>query len=335
MDHVAVPYRLGRRRFVQRAGVAGLGLMAGCGLPFSATQPIKTHRIAYLSAGPLNPENEFRVAAFRQAMNELGYAEGQNLIVEQFNANDAGFAEPAAEVVRRQPEVILVPSTIIARAFLALTTTIPIVSAGSGELVERGLAASHAHPGGNVTGLSTPNLAGKHLQLLREAAPRLSRVAVLFDTINSEFQRQPYEAAARALGLEVQFLGANVRTALEPVFESAIRQHADGLYVPLGPAISRNQTRLAEVASHYGLPSIWAQSEAAGRGGLMAYGPNRTALFRRAAYYVDRILKGTAPADLPIEHPTTFDLVINLKTAQALGLTIPQHVLLQATEIIQ
>jgi putative tryptophan/tyrosine transport system substrate-binding protein len=327
---------LSRRRFVGGAGLAALGLLAGCALPFSATpSTAKTHRIAYFSAGPLNPENEFRVAAFRQAMNELGYVEGQNLLIEQYNANDTEFAGPAAELVRRQPDVILVPSTILVRALQAATSTIPIVSAGSGELVERGLAVSHAHPGGNVTGLSTPNLAGKHLQLLQEAVPTLSRVIILFDTLNAGFERQPYEAAARTLGLQVQFLDTNVRADLESAVETAIRQHADGLYVPLGPAISRNQTRLAELALQSGLPSIWAQSEAAGRGGLMAYGPNRTDRFRRAAYYVDRILKGAKPADLPIEQPTTFTFVINLKTAQALGLTIPPHVLFQATEVIQ
>jgi putative tryptophan/tyrosine transport system substrate-binding protein len=326
-----------RRTFVQGAGAAGLGLLAACGrlLGQAPAPAAKVHRIAYLSAGPLNPANEFRVAAFRQAMNELGYVEGQNLLIEQFNANDAAFAEPAAEVMRRQPDVVLVPSTILVRALQAASTTTPIVSAGSGELVERGLAASHAHPGGNVTGLSTPNLAGKHLQLLQETVPTLACVAILFDTLNSGFLREPYEAAARRLGLEVQFLDTNVRADIESAFEAASRQHTDGLYVPLGPAISRNQTRLAELALHSRLPSIWAQSEAAGRGGLMAYGPNRTALFRRAAYYVDRILKGTIPADLPIEQPREFDFIINLKTAQALGLTIPQHVLLQATEVIQ
>jgi putative tryptophan/tyrosine transport system substrate-binding protein len=325
-----------RRRFVQGVGVTGLGLLAGCGLPFAATPPVaKTHRIAYLSTGPLNPENEFRVAAFRQAMHELGYVEGQNLLLEQSNANDGEFAEAAADVVRRLPEVILVPSTIIVRALLAAKTTIPIVNAGSGDLVERGIAASYAHPGGNVTGLSTPNLAGKHLQLLLEMVPTLSRVAILFDTINSEFQRQSYEQAARTLGLQVRFLGTNVRADLEPAIEVAIREHADGLYVPLGPGISRNETRLAELALRHQLPSIWAQSEAVGRGGLMAYGPNRTALYRHAAIYVDKILKGAQPADLPIEQPTTFDFVINLRTAQALGVTIPPHVLLQATEIIQ
>jgi putative tryptophan/tyrosine transport system substrate-binding protein len=327
---------LSRRQFMQGASVAGLGLLAGCAVPFVAPPPAaKVHRLAYLSAGPLNPENEFRVAAFRQAMTELGYVEGQNLLIEQFNANDAAFAEPAAEVVRRQPDIIFVPSTIVVRALQAATTTIPIVSAGSGELVERGLAASHAHPGGNVTGLSTPNLAGKHLQLLQEVVPSLSRVAILFNPLNTGFEREPYEAAARTLGLQAQFVDTNVRTDLEAAFEAAVRQHADGLYVPTGPAISRNHTRISELALHNRLPSLWAQSEAAGRGGLMAYGPNRTALFRRAAYYVDRILTGTAPADLPIEQPREFDFVINLKTAQALGLTIPPHVLLQATEVIQ
>jgi putative ABC transport system substrate-binding protein len=216
---------------------------------------------------------------------------------------------------------------------------IPIVSAGIGtaalDLVDSGLAVSHARPGGTVTGLSTPSLAGKQLQLLQETVPTLSRVAVLLDPTLAEFVREPVEAAARTLGLQLQFAGADGLEDLERVLETAIREHADALLLPAVGWINANETRIAELALQSRLPSMWAGTDAVGRGGLMAYAPNPTAMFQRAAYFVDRILQGTSPTDLPIEEPREFDFVINLQTAQALGLTIPQHVLLQATEVIQ
>ena len=330
-----------RRQVVQGAGVAALGLIAGCGLPFAAPPPTaKVHRIAELLGGPPTAASAAQVSAFRQGLRDFGYVEGQNLVIEQRYAAGADqLVEPAAELVRLQPEVIVVPGVAAARAVLAASTTIPIVTAGGGsDLVAAGLVASLARPGGTVTGLSTTSLVGKQLQLLQETVPTLSRVAVLFDATSPDFRdlrREPFEAAAHTLGLQLQFVGAGGPADLEPVFEATTREHADGLFITTGPAILTNQTRIAELAVQNRLPSMWQQSEAVGGGGLMAYGQNRADGYRRAAYFVDRILTGTGPADLPIEQPMRFDFVINLKTAQALGLTIPHHVLLQATEVIQ
>ncbi len=331
-----------RRRFMKGAGAACLTLLAGCGrLPWQAPPPAKVHRIAMLrGASPSDAAIELG-SAFRQGMRDLGYIEGHNLLIEERYASGLDrIAEAAAELVRLQPDVIVTPSVPAVRAVLALTTTVPIVSTGTGtgalDMVASGLAVSHARPGGSVTGLTIPSsLVGKQLQLLQEAVPTLSRVAVLFDTSNPEFARQTYEVAARALGLVPQFVGANVREDLEPVFEAAVREQADGLVISGGPVSTGNQPRIAELALEAQLPSMWSQSEAAGRGGLMAYGPNRADQFRRAAYFVDRILKGAKPADLPIEEPMRFDFIINLNTAEALGLTLPQHVLLQATEVVR
>jgi putative tryptophan/tyrosine transport system substrate-binding protein len=336
-----MPHRWSRRQVVQGAGTAGLGLLAGCGRwPGQAAPPpaAKVHRIAFLAGTPPSAEQAVLVSAFRQGLRDLGYIEGENLLLAERNASDPDqVAAPAAELVRLQPEVVLVPSVTVARAVQAQSVTIPIVSTGTGtgDLVADGLATSHARPGGMVTGLSRPSsLVGKQLQLLQEMAPTLSRVAVLFNATIPP-PRDPYEAAARTLGLQLQFVGVAGPEDLERVVGTATREHADGLLLSTGSVISNNQTWIAELALQSRLPSMWQQSDAVGRGGLMAYGPNRAAQFRRAAYYVDRILKGTQPADLPIEEPTTFDFVINLRTAQTLGLTIPPHVLLQATEVIQ
>ena len=333
-----MPHRWTRRQLVQGAGAVSLGLLAGCGrLPFAVPLPAtKVHRIAYLTPGSLTPETEVLASAFRQGLADLNYAEGQNLLIEQRYASGIDqLAEPVADLVRLKPEIIVVASAQAARAVRAATTTIPIVSAGAGDLVALGLAASYARPGGTVTGLSTPELSGKRLQLLQEVVPTLARVAVLFDTPYLEFSREHYEAAARTLGLQLQWVGTDVREGWEAAFDAVLREHPDGLVLASGPAIGSHQPRLAELALQNRLPSMWGQSDAVGRGGLMAYAPNRASMYRRAAYYVDRILKGAKPADLPVEQPREFDFIINAKTAHALGLTIPPHVLLQATEVIQ
>ena len=343
-------YRLTRRRFVQRAGVAGLGLLAGCGrLPGQASPPVtKVHRIAFLGAGT-PAATAGSLAVLRQGMRDLGYVEGQTLLIDERYASSLDglladrLAEPAAELVRLQPAVILVPGADVARVVLAATTTTPIVNANASlDLVRGGLAASYARPGGTVTGVSSPDLVGKQLQLLQEVVPSLSQVAVLSahrtgstECCNADFQREPYEAAARVLGLQVGFVSGGGAQDLDLMFETATREHADGLFLPAVGWITANRTRIAELALQSRLPSMWVQTEAVARGGLMAYAPNRAAGYYRAAYYVDRILKGTPPADLPIEQPREFEFLINLRTAQALGLTIPQHMLLQATEIIQ
>jgi len=274
--------------------------------------------------------------ALREGLRDLGYVEGENLLIDQRNVNgDDQLSEPAADLVRLKPEVVVVPSSTVARAAQAASATIPIVSLGAGDLIASGLAASYGKPGGNVTGMSTPPLAGKHVQLLRETIPRLERVAVLVDATVPNFAREPYEAAGRSLNAQVQFVEVAWEDDLEPRFESMVRDRADGLLVPTGPVFTANQTLISELAVRRRLPTLWLGSEAVSRGGLMAYGPNRADLARRAATHVDKILKGSKAADLPIEQPTRFDFAINLNTARALGLTIPPSVLQQATETIQ
>lgn len=328
---------MSRRQFV--LGAASTGLVVGCGrLPWQGAPAAKVHQVAFLAGTPPSAENAVLVSAFRQGLRDLGYIEGQDLLIEERYAPAPNqVAAPAAELVRLQPEVIVVPSTTVARAVQAQAAPIPIVSTGTGtgDLVADGLATSYARPGGIVTGLSRPSsLVGKQLQLLREVAPTLSRVAVLFNATTPP-PHDPYEAAARTLGLQLQFLGAGGPEDLERVFDTATHEHADGLLLSTGSVISNNQIWIAELALQSGLPSMWQQSDAVGRGGLMAYGPNRAAQFRRTAYYVDRIVKGTPPAELPIEEPREFDFVVNLKTAQALGITFPNEIMLQVTEVIQ
>jgi putative ABC transport system substrate-binding protein len=335
-EHQAL--RVSRRRFVQGAGVAGLGLLAGCRWwPGQASPPVtKVHRIAFV--GPGRPGSTAGLlAAFRQGMQELGYVEGQNLLIDERYANGLDqLAEQAAELVRFQPEVILVPGANSVPAVQAATATTPIVNANvSSDLVRSGLAATYARPGGTVTGLGSPDLVGKQLQLLQEVVPALSQVAVFSDQRNADFPREPYEAAARRLELQLGFVSGGGAQDLELMFDTATRERADGLFLPTVGWITANRVRIAERALQSRLPTMWQQIEAVGPGGLMAYAANRAAGYRRAAYYVDKILHGAQPADLPIEQPREFEFVINLKTAQALGLTIPQHVLLQATELIQ
>jgi putative ABC transport system substrate-binding protein len=298
-------------------------------------------RVGILTASPFNPVSESLLDAFRAGLHDLGYVEGQNLLVEiRRPVADDQLAEPAAELVRLQPEVILAQSSTVVRAAQNATSTIPIVAAGSGtDLVAAGIVASHARPGGNVTGLSAPVLAQKQLQLLQEAVPTLARVLVLYDATNATFgsylDREPLEEAARILGLHLQLAGIHGPEGIEPAFEAAAREHADGLFTSLGPRISANQAQIAERAIRGGLPSMWQVSDAFRSGGLLGYGPNRINMYRYAATYTDKILKGAKPADLPVEQPREFDFGVNLKTAQALGLTIPERVLLQATEIVQ
>jgi putative tryptophan/tyrosine transport system substrate-binding protein len=332
--------RLDRRRLLRGGlALASLSLLTGCGLPpLPWQQPSRVHRIGYLANGPPSPTSDAQFAAFKQAMRDLGYVEGQDFLFEVRRANgDGHLAETVAELMHLQPEVIVAPAVVEARAAQAATTTVPIVNVGVvGDLVAVGLAASLARPGGNLTGLSTPVLANKQLQLLKEAVPTLARVAVMIDqTRAADFEREAHEAAAHSLGLRLQIVGVDGAGGLGAFFESAIRERADGLYLAPVPVTTANQTQIAQLAMSHRLPSIAQQSDAASRGQLMAYGPNRNDLFRRAATYVDKILKGAKPADLPIEQPTKFDFGINLQTAQALGLTIPPSVLAQATELIQ
>jgi putative ABC transport system substrate-binding protein len=334
MDHRAGK-RPSRRRFVQGVGVAGLGLLAGCGrLPWQAQQPSKVHRIGWLGFDAPPPLRE----AFQQGLRDLGYVEGQYVLV-QLHSGD-GQADPlpehAAELVQLAVDVIVAATGTDAKAAQNATSNIPIVFATSADPVGQELVVSLARPGGNVTGVSTvqQQLAGKRVELLKEVFPGLSQVGVLWATAAAN--RRLWEdtrAAAQALGLGSQLLELPDPNGFESVAESINRQRVDGLIALSGTRPYLSQ--IVDLAARDRLPAIYPQREFVEAGGLMTYGPNVAASFRRAAYFVDRILKGTSPADLPVEQPREFDFVINLRTAQALGLTIPPHVLLQATELIQ
>jgi putative tryptophan/tyrosine transport system substrate-binding protein len=314
----------------------GLGLLAGCSLPlWGPPQGARVHRIARLGGGPPSPAGDALTTALRQGLRDLGYVVGENIHIEERYASSTDGIAAAAELVRLQPEVIVVPAIAAALAVRSASQTTPVVAAGAGDLVASGLASSHARPGGSVTGLSTPSLIGRQLQLLQEVVPGMWRLTVLFDSAIVTFRHEPLEAAAETLGLKLRFVGVDAAGELESGFESVAREQTDGLYVSGSPLITANQTRIGELAVRHRLPLMFADSEVGGRGGLIGYGPNRADLFRRAAGYVDKILKGTLPADLPIEQPTLFDLVINLKTAQTLGITVPSSVLDQATEVIR
>jgi putative ABC transport system substrate-binding protein len=327
-----------RRRFVQGAGVAGLGLLAGCGRwpgQGQAPTPVKVHRLGWLVADAEPNEN------LRQALGELGYVEGQNLVFEFRSAegHDERLPALAAELVRLPVELLLASGTPAIQAAQQATQRIPIVMATAGDPVATGLVTSLARPGGNITGVTTvtQQLTGKRLELLREAQPTLARVGVLWwvGNASNELGWREAQEAAGALGLAVLSLELRGPEDFDTAFATATREHADALLVVNSQLVSANRQRIVDFAARSGLLSMYANRGFVQDGGLMAYGANQLSLRRRAASQVDRILKGAEPADLPVEQPTTFDFVINLRTAQSLGLTIPPHVLLQATEVIQ
>jgi putative ABC transport system substrate-binding protein len=331
---------LSRRQFVQGASLAGLGLVVGCGsLAQPAQRAARMPRIGYLEVAP-NPVEATWDEAFRQGLQELGYVEGQNLTVEwRAAASREHLSELAAELVRLPVELIVVRGDAVARAVTAASPAMPVVVALTADPIATGLVDSLARPGGQITGLTAtaPQLTGKRLELLKDAAPEITRVAAFWNP--SEPPRQAEfreaEAAAPTLGLQLQSLEVRDPAAFEQAFAAALAERADGLLVFAGQLVTSQAARIVEFAARQRLPATYVQREHVEAGGLMAYGPSYLAMHRRAAYYVDRILKGAKPADLPVEQPMVFDFVVNLPTAQALGLTIPQHVLLQATQVIQ
>jgi putative ABC transport system substrate-binding protein len=296
----------------------------------------KVPRIGILRAG--SPPDPF-VEAFRQGLRELGYAEGHSIKIEYRWAEGREERLPglAADLVRLGVDVIVAGGTQ-ALAVRHHTTTIPIVMPVAADPVGAGLVASIARPGGNVTGLAFPSedLPGKWMELLKETLPRMSRVAVLWHPATEVGQVRVSEAAAESLGLSVHALKVQRPDDLATAFAEAQKRRAEGLIVLSSPFLFAHRTRIVELAAKHRLPTMYHQQEfVVGSGGLMSYGPNLRDLFRRAATYVDKILKGAKPADLPVEQPTKFELVINLKTAKALGLTIPPAVLARADEVIQ
>jgi len=310
--------------------------------PFAVEgQPIgKVYRIGVLEtvSSTLNTAN---LDAFRQGLRELGYVEGQNFVIEYRSADGRPERFPglATELVRLKVDLIVTRGTPAVLAAKKATGSIPIVMASSADPAGYGIVSRLARPGGNVTGLSTigVELAGKRLELLKEAIPRIARIAQLANMSSpaSASQWPQIEVAARSLGLEPQLLDVRASEDFARAFDTAIKQRADAVSVANDTLIQTNRRRIVDLSTKHRLPSIFGSREFVDAGGLMAYGPNFTDLYRRAATYVDKIFKGAKPADLPVEQPTKFELVINLKTAKALGLTIPQTLLLRADQVIE
>jgi putative tryptophan/tyrosine transport system substrate-binding protein len=318
--------------------------LVGCVAVAQAQQPKKVPRIGYLSA--FDPATEStRAAAIRVALRELGYIEGQNIAIEYRygEGKQDRYPELAAELVRLKVDMFVVSGGgITIRAAKNATNTIPIVMSGSGpDPVEAGLVESLARPGGNVTGLTNLNreLGGKRLELLKEAVPKLARVAVLYDPAIPGVSLEVKEAlpvAARALGLTIRSWEVRGTDGFETVFAALNKQRPDGLYVAGGsPLVVTNQKRIVGFTLKSRLPSVYVRRELVDAGGLMYYGADLADSYRRVAYYVDRILKGAKPADLPVEQPTKFELIFNLKTAKQIGLTIPQSLLYRADRVIK
>jgi putative ABC transport system substrate-binding protein len=310
----------------------------------SAQQPKKVPRIGYLSN--TDPAGESaRAEAIRLALRDLGYIEGQNIAIEYryTEGKRDRFSEVAADLVRLKVDIIVVAGGDgPIRAAKNATKTIPIVMAGLGsDPVEAGHVESLARPGGNVTGVTslTTELGGKQLELLKEAVPKLARVAVLYNPANAATVLEVKEVlpvAARALGLSLQPWEVRAADGFERVFATLNKQRPDGIYVLAGGAlISANLKRIAAFALKSRSPSMYYSRVAVDVGGLMSYGADIADSYRRVAYFVDRLLKGAKPADLPVEQPTKFELVINLKTAKQIGLTIPPEVLARANKLIK
>jgi putative ABC transport system substrate-binding protein len=276
--------------------------------------------------------------AFRQGLAALGYVESQSIVIESREAGEgeAGLREAAADLVRLPVDVIVTSGSPATLAAKATSSVIPIVFANAGDPVRAGLVVSLARPGGNVTGLAnlTPQLIGKRLELLAQVVPGLRRVAFFWDPLSPGASVQEMQAATQALGLRLQLLEIRDVADYEPAFAAAGAEQADALMMS-GAINGRHHARIVSLAARARLPAMYTNSLAVRDGGLMAYGPNALDLRRRAATYVDKILKGAKPADLPVEQPMLFDFVVNMKTAQALGITFTNEIMLQVTEVIQ
>jgi len=325
----------------RRAFLGTLGLLAGP-LAVGAQQAGTIARIGLLfPTSPSDPRTPHFVEAFRKGLRELGYAEGRNIVIESRFAEGKWDRLPslAAELVSLKVDVIVTFTTPATQAAKQATGTIPIVIAAVIDPVAAGLVASLAHPGGNITGLSqmVPELVGKQLELLKQVVPNISRVALLGNPANAGNAPQVRHAqnAARALGIRLQSLKARGPGEIESAFAAMTTERAGAVIVLIDSTLIDERTRIADLAARRGLPMVSGTIEIAVAGGLMAYGPSVRDMFRRAAAHVDKILKGAKPANLPIEQPTKLELVINLRTAKALGLTIPPALMLRADEVIE
>jgi putative ABC transport system substrate-binding protein len=336
--------RCNRRSFL-RGGLAlvGLGLVAGCGvLPPPVQQRPKVLRLGYLHPGvSASPDLRAFQGAFLEGLRDLGYIEGQDLTIEWRWAEGQEEQLPALarELANSSIDVIVAVGSAISAARNA-TATIPIVFPAHSDPVGSGFVTSLARPGGNLTGLSAfnPQIGGKRLELLKETVPGLSRLAVLWPASQptaAAAELRVLEQAAQTLNVGLLSLSIRTRQELRSVFETVVSGRADGLLTVASPLLTEWRGQLVELATQHRLPTMHPNREHVEHGGLMSYGANIPDLFRRAATYVDKIARGVKPADLPVEQPTTFDCVVNLRTARMLGLTVPQSVLQQATEILQ
>jgi putative ABC transport system substrate-binding protein len=315
-----------------------LGGFGGTALAPGAQQPAKIPRVGVLRPGA--PPDQL-MEALREGLRELGYVEGRNIVLESRWAEGKLDRLPglAAELVSQKVDAITTWSTPAALAARSATTTIPIIFGGVGDPVRIGLVASLAHPGGNATGLSllAEELSGKRLQLLRETVPRATRVAMLWNSTNPSMvsRAQEAQAAAGILGITLQSLGVYDLTTFDNAFATLARVRPDALLTLVDPFTNQHRKRIVDFAAAQHLPAMYETREFVDAGGLISYGPSLTTLQRRAAAYLDKVLKGTKPADLPVEQPTRFELVINMKTAKALGITIPRSILVRADHVIQ
>ncbi|HEV2041641.1 MAG TPA: ABC transporter substrate-binding protein [Casimicrobiaceae bacterium] len=329
------------RRSAGSALLLGLLAFAVAPLAAEAQQAGKVYRVGYLST-PTRESVEHGLAAFLRTLRGLGWIEGQNLIIEYRWAEGNVELLPglAAELVRNKVDVIVAPAGSAALAAKNATSSIPIVMIFASDPVETGLVASLRRPGGNITGTTFtpgPEIFGKQLQILKEAVPRASRVAVLSNPADASFafQVREVEATARSLGIRLQHVEARGPEEFERAFAAMARERADALLVTGTSTFLAHRVRLAELAVKGRVPTMHSFRESVEAGGLMAYAVNMADFVGRSAVYVDKILKGAKPADLPIEQPTKFELIINLKAAKALGITVPQALVLRADEVIQ
>ena len=321
-------------------GLTLSALLLAFSFPAQAQQLAKIPRIGFLIASS-PATNAARVEAFRQGLRELGYVEGKSIVIE-FRSAEGKFdrlPDLAAELVRLKVDVIVTSGPVPTRSSKKATNTIPIVMAQAGDPVGSGFVTSLARPGGNITGLSTlaPEISGKRLEFLKETVPKLLRVAV-FGTSNypsNEQSLKETELAAGALGLKLQYVDILAPKDIDRAFREASKGRADAVLVLTSPVFNSQRTQVVTLAAKSRIPTIYPQSLFVEEGGLMTYGVNVADLYRRAATYVDKILKGARPGDLPVEQPTKFEFVINLKAAKQIGLTIPPNLLARADKVIK
>jgi ABC-type uncharacterized transport system substrate-binding protein len=332
-----------RKKFMKKklAVLTFCATLFAVSLPAEAQQPTKVPRIGYFQAPPPSAVAA-RTEAFQQGLRELGYVEGKNIVIERRFAEGKSERVPAlaAELVHLKVDVIVTGGSILTRAAKEATVTIPIVMAQDIDPVSNGFVASLARPGGNVTGLSTlaPEISGKRLELLKEIIPRLSRVAIL-GTSSQPGNAQQFkesELAAQAFGVKLQYLDVLSPKDIEPAFRESSKARADAVVMMVAGAVAAaHRTQISELAVKSRLPTMYPQNTYVEAGGLMSYGVSFPDLDRRAATYVDKILKGRKPAELPVEQPKKFEFVINLKAAKQIGLTIPPNVLVRADKVIK